>query len=159
MYPSKGAWMEPITQGFGQNIAAAGPEITALFILSAFVFLLLFKVILPLANRRQDMAEARQKAELELESKREERKAKESESRDKQADEQNRLTGQWLVAYERGTQVQEQTNVLLAGFDTRMQVMEAALEESKHGSRDMADEVHEIHSHLLGETAQSRASR
>ena len=63
------------------------------------------------------------------------------------------------MAYERGTQVQEQTNVLLAGFDTRMQVMEAALEESKHGSRDMADEVHEIHSHLLGETAQSRASR
>lgn len=141
--------MEELLEAIGTSIAHAGPEWALALAAIGGGFWAAKSVWLPYMERRAQLAEKAQDARIALDAKREERKGRESEARDKHDEEQNKLTGQWLSAYERGTQVQEQTNVLLAGFDARMGALEAALDESKDRSRGMASEVHDLHSRLI----------
>ena len=141
--------LDELMGAMGASIAHAGPEWALALAAIGGAIWAAKNVWLPWTAQRSELARQAQEARIALEAKREERKARESESRDKHDEEQNRLTGQWLSAYERGTQVQEQTNVLLAGFDARMGALEAALDESKDRSRGMASEVHDLHSRLI----------
>jgi hypothetical protein len=130
--------MDAIAEGLGQSLAHAGPE----WALLALVALLAFWKGVPMAEKVAERAHER-------EVRREERKDREGANRAEFERRSAELQGRWLSQYEHATDVQEQTNAVMAGVQAEMATLNATLAESKDRSREMAGEVHEMHQHLV----------
>ena len=98
------------------------------------------------------MAEKEAESRMALAVERERRKAQESADRVERDREMTRMQGQWLEQYDRANRAQEQSNVVTEGIRAEMQLLNAALADSKDNSRKMSDkldavaaEVHDMH--------------
>lgn len=119
--------MDEILLALSESLARSGPEwVFALGVLAVFAFKLT-----PVISRWTE-------AHSGIEAKREERKAEEARMRDEHDREMAQLNGKWLV-------VSEQSAKAMEGMTAQMQVLNATLADSKERSREMAREVHEIH--------------
>lgn len=135
---SKGGPVDQIVEGIGQSLAHAGPE----WAMIALMAVLTVWKVLPLAERVAERAHER-------EVRRERRKDRESAARDEFERRSAELQGRWLTQYEHATDVQKQTNAVMAGVQAEMATLNATLAESRDRSREMAGEVHEMHQHLV----------
>lgn len=133
--------MDSFFQALGESIAGAGPEyVTALGMLAIVAWVL--KQAIPLYADHMNQ-------KLEIDRDRERRKAAEEASRERRDRERSEMEGRWLSQYEKATQVQEQTNRVVEGVRAQMEVLNANLYDSKERSRQMSEEVHELHEALV----------
>ena len=144
--------MDEIARGIGTSLAHAGPEWGLLIFAIAAGIWAAKNVWLPYIDRRQSMAEKEAESRMALAVERERRKAQESADRVERDREMTRMQGQWLEQYDRANRAQEQSNVVTEGIRAEMQLLNAALADSKDNSRKMSDkldavaaEVHDMH--------------
>ena len=133
--------MDEFLSALGQSLAHAGPEyVTALGMVA---------VVAWVASKAMPLYASHQAKRLEIEQARETRKADEAARQDERDRERAKLEGRWLEQYEHATQVQAQTNAVMAGVEAQMTTLNATLADSKDRSRSMADEVHEVHAAVV----------
>ena len=143
--------MDEIMNGIGQGIAHAGPEWVGMIGILA--------ILAWLASQGMPFFAKYKMAMLDIERAREERKAEESRQREAHDRELAQMQGQWLEQYDRANKAQEQSNVVTEGVRAQMQVLNAAISESKHNSRQLTTtlngavgEIHDIHQAVMRST-------
>lgn len=135
--------MDDLMAAIGASLAHAGPEyILALGTIAVAAWVAAKAMPLYADNRDK---------RLDIEAAREQRKAEESARMDERDRERAKLEGRWLEQYEHATQVQQQTNAVMAVVEAQMTTLNATLSDSKDRSRDMAKEMHEVHQVIVNQ--------
>lgn len=126
--------MDELMKALAQSIAHAGPEWAALII----VAVLIVTQVVPALKEYKT-------SRLDLERSREQRKVDDAKRLDQRDQERSRAEGRWLELADHQQKLQEQTNLVIEGMRTQMEVNNALLAESKDRSRHMARQVDEMH--------------
>lgn len=142
---------EPVNT-YISSLGNSGPEwliAGALVLLFGYAVIKIIPIFQQSKERRDAAYTKKIDAEIELEKSREQRKVEESRSRERRDIERSESEGKWILLGESMVKASEAMTVSMKG-------LEAAINESKVGSRRMQDKIDVVYAKLIGTDAQDQ---